>query len=219
MIAMERAKKWERRSDARPSELVAAALGCFAERGFAATRLEDVATSAGVSKATVYLYFESKEKLFEAVVRAAITPSLEQARALVDAFQGPTPDLVRTLLTVLETALEGPFPAIAKLVIAESGNFPELARLWADVVLRRGFALMQQIVERGVERGEFRPVDPATVAPLLMAPVVVLGLWKHSFGQHTDMQLDRHAILAEHAETILRGLAASPACPPRKGRR
>jgi AcrR family transcriptional regulator len=218
-MAIERAKKWERRSDARPAELVAAALRCFAERGFAATRLDDVAASAGVSKATVYLYFESKEKLFEAVVRAAITPSLEQAQALVDAFQGTTPDLVRALLTVFETALEGPFPAMAKLVIAESGNFPELARLWADVALRRGFALIQRVIERGIERGEFRPVDPATAVPLVMAPVVLLGIWKHSFGQHTDMRLDRRAVLAEHAETILRGLAASPADPPRKRRR
>ena len=117
---------------------------------------------------------------------------------------------------ILETALDGPFPAIAKLVIGESGNFPELARLWADLVLRRGFALLQRIVERGVERGEFRPVDPAAAAPLMIAPVILLGLWKHSFGQHTELQLDRHAILAEHAETLLRGLAAAPARRPRR---
>jgi AcrR family transcriptional regulator len=218
-MSAERAKKWERRSDARPAELIAAALRCFAERGFAATRLDDVAANAGVSKATVYLYFDSKEKLFEAVVRAAVVPSLDQAHALVDAFDGGTPDLVRTLLVVFETALEGPFPAIAKLVIAESGNFPQLARFWADVVLRRGMALVQRVVERGVARGEFRPVDPKTVAPLLMAPVVLLGLWRQSFGQHTDMKLDTRAILTEHTETVLRGLAPDGAAATRKGKR
>lgn len=201
-------KKWERRSDARPAELVAAALRCFAERGFAATRLEDVAASAGVSKATVYLYFENKERLFEAVVRTAVTPTLDHADAVVAAYDGSTPELVRTLLGIVGAALDSQFPAIAKLVIAESGNFPELARLWSDVVLRRGLALVRHIVERGIARGEFRPVDPATAAQLIAAPVVMLAIWKHSFGQHTDMQLDRKAVLAEHAETILRGLAA-----------
>src|SRR5262249_4337138 len=122
---------------------------------------------------------------------------------------------VRTLLGIMGAALDSQFPAIAKLVLAESGNFPELARLWADVVLRRGLALVRRIVERGIERGEFRTVDPATAAQLLMAPVVMLAIWKHSFGKHTDMQLDRKVVLAEHAETILRGLAAPESGRPR----
>ncbi len=221
MLPTERTKKWRRRSDARPAELVAAAQRCFSERGFAATRLEDVAARAGVSKATVYLYFESKEALFEAVVRAAVLPSLDQATALVDAFEGTTPDLIRAMLAVFEAAIDGPFPAIAKMVIAESGNFPELAKMWANVVLKRGFGLMQKIIERGVARGELREVDPSTVGPLIMAPVVLLGIWKESFGLHTDMHLDRHAILREHVETLMRGLLAEPPKKkaPRKARR
>lgn len=214
----ERTKKWERRSEARPAELIAAALQCFAERGFAGTRLDDVAARAGVSKASIYLYFESKEKLFEAVVRAAVTPSLDRACALVEAFEGSTPDLVRMLLFVFETALNGPFPAMAKLVVSESGNFPELARLWADVVLRRGMALVRRVIDRGVAREEFRSVDAEAAMPLVMAPVVLLAIWKHSFGQHTDIKLDPHAILVEHTETLLRGLAATrgPARTERK---
>jgi AcrR family transcriptional regulator len=215
MPNLARNKKWERRSDARPAELIAAALRCFAERGFAATRLEDVAAIAGVSKATVYLYFENKERLFEAVVRTAITPTMDRAYALVEAYQGTTPDLVRTLLGIMNTTLDTQFPAIAKLVISESGNFPELARLWADVVLRRGFALVRRIVARGIERGEFRAVDPMVAAQLIMAPVVVLAIWEHSFGKHTEIQLDRKAVLTEHAETILRGLAAPEPVRPR----
>jgi AcrR family transcriptional regulator len=216
-MATSRAKKWERRSDTRAGELIEAAIHCFGERGFAATRLDDVAARAGVSKATVYLYFDSKEDLFEAVVRAAVSPSLDKMDALVERHEGTTPDLVRTLLAILETALDGPFPAMAKLVLAESGNFPELSRVWVSLVPRRGFSLVERIVQRGVERGEFRAVDPAIVAPLIMAPVVLLGIWKHSFGKHTSMQLDRHAILVEHAETILRGLASTGA-KPRKQR-
>lgn len=226
MKAPERSKKWERRSDERPAELTAAALRLFAERGFAATRLEDVAASAGVSKATVYLYFANKERLFEAVVREAITLGLDHAHALVDAFEGSTPNLVRTLLTVLEGMLDGPFPAVLKLVIAESGNFPALAQLWADLALRRVFALLHRVVKRGVDCGEFRPVNPTDVAPLLGAPVVLLGLWQHSFGQYTDIPLDCRAVLAAHADVIHRGLAiaepapalAPAAAPPKRKR-
>jgi len=202
-------RRWERRRDERPAELIAAAVRLFAERGFAGTRLEDVAASAGVSKATVYLYFESKEQLFEAVIRQVVTPNVEQALALVDAFDGSTSNLIRTLLTLLETALEGPFPAVLKLVIAEAGNFPTLARLWADVALRPMFALLHRVVQRGIDRGEFRPVNPAEVFPLIAAPVVLLALWKQSFGQHTDIPMDRHAVLAAHAEMLLRGLSNS----------
>ena len=216
---MERAKKWERRSEERPAELVAAAQRLFVERGFAGTRLDDVAAAAGVSKATVYLYFESKEQLFEAVIRESVTPSFEQAAALVEVFDGTTPNLVRMLLRLFESALDGPFPAIAKLIISEAGNFPALTRLWTDLVLRRGFAFLTRVIERGIERGEFRPVEPDEVVPLVMGPILLLGLWKHSLGKHSDFQLDRSAILAAHVEMILRGLAADRSQPAPKGKR
>ena len=129
---MERAqtpRRWERRKEARPAEIVAAALQLFSDRGFAATRLEDVATVAGVSKGTVYLYFESKEQLFEAVVREAVTPNIARAEALVDAFEGPTPDLLRSLFAFLAEVLETPITGVMKLLVSESGNFPQLARM------------------------------------------------------------------------------------------
>lgn len=224
---VQRTQKWTRRSAERPAELIAAGLACFSQRGFAATRLEDVAAAAGVSKATVYLYFDSKEGLFEAIARATIAPRLAEAQVLVESFDGTTPELVRALLALFEAALEGPFPAIAKLVIAECGNFPELARLWAGLAIGPGIALLQRIVARGVARREFRPVSPAAAAPLILAPVVLLGLWKESIGRHSDVVFDRRAILTEHAETLLRGLATPGAPrrqaprrrPPRKGGR
>ena len=203
-------KRWERRKEARPAELVAAALQLFANRGFAATRLEDVATVAGVSKGTVYLYFESKEQLFEAVVREAITPTLDRAEAMLASFEGPTPDLVRFLFELFAAALETPLTGVIKLLVAESGNFPQLARLYADLVLRRAFGLMERVLQRGIDRGEFRPVDPHTTVPLVMGPILLLAMWKHSFGAHTDLVLDRRSVLEAHRENLLRGLAALP---------
>lgn len=210
MERTQRAKRWERRKEARPAEIVAAALQLFADRGFAATRLEDVATIAGVSKGTVYLYFESKEQLFEAVVREAITPNIDRAEALVDTFEGPTPELLRALFEFMAGVLETPVTGVMKLLVAESGNFPQLARLYADLVLRRVFGLLRRILERGIARGEFRPLDLDTAVPLVIAPVLLLGLWKHSFGAHTDLALDRRAVLQAHGENLLRALAADP---------
>src|SRR6185295_16415837 len=149
---MERAqtpRRWERRKEARPAEIVAAALQLFSDRGFAATRLEDVATVAG----------DSKEQLFEAEVREAVTPNIARAEALVDAFEGPTPELLRSLFAFLAEVLETPITGVMKLIVSESGNFPQLARMYAYLVLRRAFALMRRILERGVTRGEFCPLD------------------------------------------------------------
>lgn len=200
-------KRWERRAHARRKELLAAAVALFTERGFAATRLEDVAARAGVSKATVYVYFADKERLFEAVVQETVVPNLDRARALIDGYDGTTPGLIRALIVLLESVLESPVSAVLKVVIADSGNFPELARVWAGLVIQRGFALVCRVIERGIARGELRPVNPADVAPLVIAPVVLLAVWKHSFSAHAGMQLDRHAILAAHADVVLRGLA------------
>src|SRR5512144_2129197 len=119
-------RRWKRRSEARPGELVEAALALFSQRGFAATRLEDVAARAGVSKGTVYLYFESKEQLFEAVLRQAVAPNLDRLEALVRSFDGTTEELLQNLVQVLGGVLDGQLPAVAKLVIAESSNFPAL---------------------------------------------------------------------------------------------
>ncbi len=204
----DQSKKWERRSDARPKELISAALQLFSQRGFAGTRLEDVAAKAGVSKATVYLYFKNKEDLFAAVAREAVTPTLDQAEELVDAFHGPTADLLRTFVALFERKLDGPLPALIKLIVAESGNFPKLAQLWADLAPRRGMALMKRILQRGIERKELRRFDPEHVAPLIAAPVIMLALWKQALAPHTDFRLDPHGMLTEHVETLVRGLAA-----------
>jgi AcrR family transcriptional regulator len=202
------ARRWERRKDERPRELVAAALRLFSERGFAATRLEEVAAAAGVSKGTVYLYFDSKERLFEAVVREAVLPNLDRAEALLCGYAGPTPELIRGLVGLFRPLLDTPVTGVIKLIVAESGNFPQLARLYADLVVRRGLGLLRSVIERGIARGELRPVEPTAAAPLLIAPFILLAVWKHSFGAHTDLSLDPQAVLEAHVETVLRGLSA-----------
>jgi AcrR family transcriptional regulator len=202
----EQEKRWRRRSDARPSELTAAAFALFAEQGFAATRLEDVATRAGVSKATIYRYFDSKDALFEAVVKSAIAPRFAEAEVLVDAFEGTSPDLLRTFFKVARGALAGPMPALLKMIVSESGTFPQLATLWADLVVSKMMGLVARIIARGIERREFRPVDLAVIGPIIAAPVVLLAVVKQTFS-HTQMQFDGDRVLDQHLEILLRGLA------------
>ena len=128
--------RWERRKDARPQELLAAALDLFVERGYAATRLDEVAARAGVSKGTLYLYFENKEELFKAVVRENIVAALVDAEDLIAGFEGHSSVLLRKLVVswwqrIGQTKLSG----ISKLMMAESGNFPDVARFYHEEVV------------------------------------------------------------------------------------
>ena len=195
-----------RRKDARPSEIADAALALFSERGFAATRLEDVATRAGVSKGTLYLYFPTKEDLFRAVLRQGLLPNLEAMEQAVAADQGPASDLLRRIAGHLLQVLDTNLTAIPKLVLAESGNFPAIARMYADEVVKRAMTLLTGILRRGMERGEFRRVDPQSAIPTFVAPFLMMALWKHSLGQHTDIAMDPKAIMDTHMDLLLRGL-------------
>ncbi len=203
-------KKWRRRSDARPKELSAAAFQLFAEQGFAATRLEDVAARAGVSKGTIYRYFESKEALFAAVITDAVAPRFAEAEILLEAYEGSSEDLLRTFFKIVRQGLDGPFPAMIKLVISESGNFPQLAQLWADLAVKRVFSLIAQILKRGVERGEFRPIDIEATVPLVGAPLLMLALFRQTF-QETQLPIVETRTLDAHIEMLLLGLAPRPA--------
>src|SRR4026208_1969811 len=146
--------RWQRRKDARPEEIITAALEVFADRGFAATTLEDVARKAGVTKGTIYLYFENKEALFKALIRGTIVPVIAKGEEIARAFTGSARDLFEKLVReywrlVGETALAG----IPTLMMAEAGNFPELAKFYYQEVVTRGHKLMAGVLERGMKAG------------------------------------------------------------------
>jgi AcrR family transcriptional regulator len=199
--------RWERRKDARPQELLAAALDHFVERGFAATRLDDVARAAGVSKGTLYLYFCSKEELFKAVVRESVIPMIGEAEGMIGQFTGTSAELLRLLMTtwwdrIGNTKLSG----LTKLMIAEAGNFPELARFYQEEVIDRGDKLITAMLERGMARGEVRPLDLEIAPRILIAPMIMMMIWKHSQGicQIEPNKLD--AYLEQYIEMATHGL-------------
>ena len=198
----------QRRKEARPAELTAAALELFVEKGFAGTRLEDVAARAGVSKGTLYLYFDSKEALFKAVIQEGIVPILEAGAGMVDSFTGSSSDLLRGLirewwLRIGSTSLAG----VPKLMISEAGNFPELATYYNDTVITRGRKLMRRILQRGIAAGEFRAVDIETAIDVIFAPVLMMLVWRYSLGACGCGSHDPDSYLRTHLDLALNGLA------------
>lgn len=204
-------KRWERRKEARPQELLAAALDLFVERGFNATRLDDVAKRAGVSKGTLYLYFTNKEELFKAVIRENMVPVLDHAEDIIDRHEGHSKDLFREIVLawwdrVGSTKLAG----ISKLMMAEAGNFPEIARFFYEEVVVRRDAMIVQVLERGIKRGEFRQIDVQEAISVVAAPIVMLMTWNTSFNACRLEPIEPQRYLDCFIDIYMNGLLSPP---------
>lgn len=215
-------KRWARRKAARPQELVAAALDLFVDRGYAATRLEDVAAAAGVSKGTVYLYFANKEELFKTVVRENLVPTLARGIDLVENYQGSTPELLRELLRGWWGLVGAtPVAGLTKLIMAESSHFPDIAQFYHEEVVLPGDELFARVLKRGVARGELRdmPANPTTT--LICAPLMFLMLWQRAFSASSRIEIDPEAFLDNLLQMLLFGLTTGAArdtpLPPKVG--
>jgi AcrR family transcriptional regulator len=208
--------RWERRKEARPHELLAAALDLFVERGFASTRLEDVARRAGVSKGTLYLYYENKEELFKAVVRNSIVPAIGEAEVSIAESDDHSADLLRFIIhNWWERLGATKASGIIKLMTAEAGNFPELGQFYQEEVINRGARMISSMLERGIARAEFRPVDVTMMTQVIVAPMLMLITWKHSqVGPCPRAQLDPMAFLDTFLDVSLRGLLSTNTAAP-----
>ena len=208
--------KRERRKEARPGELLDAALALFVEKGFAATRVEEVAARAGVSKGTLFLYFPSKEELFKAVVRENAGRHLADAFREVAEFTGPSAELLREFLRRWWAQYGGtPAAGLTKLMLSEAANFPELAQYYQDEVVGPSHELLRRVVQRGIDRGEFRPVDVPQLVHLIVAPLVQMVTWRYSLAPccPSAQQIDAPALLALHGDLLVRGLLAEKTAP------
>ncbi len=201
--------RWRRRKEARPAEMLEAALAVFLKKGFAAARIEDIAAAAGVTKGTVYLYFPSKQAIFEAVVRQAIQPRLDMAEALVAGHQGPAAPLLARLIEELGgRVVTTDLAHIAKLVIAEAGNFPDIARFYRREVIARGESLMSRVYALGVAGGEFPELPIPIVTKLIIGPVLIAAIWRTTFAPVDDRPFDPVALINAHARVLTAGLGA-----------
>ena len=203
--------KRERRKQARPGELLDAALALFVEKGFAATRVEEVAARAGVSKGTLFLYFSSKEELFKAVVRENISGRLDEWADEFERFEGSSADMLGYCMhswwqRIGATKASG----IYKLMLCEGGNFPEIAAFYRREVVEPGHLLIGRILKRGMASGEFRPMDAATLdlaVISVVAPMIFLILSQHCLHIGGPMQasLDPSSFVTAQCQTLLYG--------------
>jgi len=199
--------KFRRRKAERPTEIVQAAMAVFAERGFAGAKLDEIAARAGVSKGALYLYFETKEDLFRAVVRQAIAPNVAVLQAMAAAHPGPLADLLRVAVQHIAGIVETtPLGGVVKMVIGEAGNFPELARVWHDELIAQALGAMSAAIAAAQARGEVRPGEPRTYALQLIAPLLVMVIWRETFVPVGVEAWDIRAVMAQHVETLLRGM-------------
>jgi len=208
-----------RRKDARPGELLAAALDLFVEKGYAATRVEEVATLAGVSKGTLFLYFSSKEELFKAVVREHISGHFATWSEEIEHFEGSSQEMLRYCLHswwehIGATKASG----IPKLMMSEARNFPELGAFYQQEVMRPGSELIARILQRGITRGEFRQMDLKYGVYMVLAPLLFLSMWMHSLDACCDPEsrIEPEKYLATQLDMLLSGFSAggaNPACP------
>lgn len=188
-------------SVARRQAILDAALTVFAERGYEAARLDDVAARAGVAKGTLYLYFKDKEALFEALIRGAVAPVLEplsQAAAVPDM---PAGSLLETFFTLFEKEVLGTErKLLLRLIIAEGPRFPALAEFYYREVVSRGLGLMRTLAQRAARQGEF-PNDAAARYPqLIVAPLLVAVIWDSLFADIDP--LDVTGMLRAHRDVL-----------------
>lgn len=205
-------KRNSRRKDARPGEIIDAGMAEFMEKGYAAAKLDQVAKRAGISKGTIYLYYKSKEDLFEAAVKDRLTSAVDMVATTAADFEGPTQDLFRIMLTAIYFRLfETDLIAILRILMSEGQKFPELVSLYHRNALSKGIALFRMLLERGIARGEIRP-DAATIDPrVLIGPALAGGVWNNLF---SDIEpIDRQKLMEDHYSFLIRGLFISEARP------
>jgi AcrR family transcriptional regulator len=201
-----------RRKEARPAELLEAALEVFCEKGFAAARMDDVAARAGVAKGTLYLYFPSKEDIFKALVKLGASAKIERLEILAASHQGTMAELLRQILLSALLLLRHPRALVLpKLILTKAGLFPELALYHRQHLIERVLALMAGIHRRGVEAGEFRPADSLAVARLCVAPIMATAVLRSVFTPpgETLPGPDLETMINTHIDVLLHGLMAN----------
>jgi AcrR family transcriptional regulator len=202
-----RANGRSRRPEDRERQIVRAALELFVERGFAATKLDDVARAAGVSKGLPFLYFGNKEGLFKAVIGEAILAPLNSGEELVATYRGTTEALLREIVAKFRAFDDTPAGGVFKLVVAEAGNFPDVARYFSEEIERRGLKLFVDVLKRGIARKEIGPLaDIQSAALVLRSPLGMFSIWKWSLAPHTEPRLSHEAFFNTYIDIFLRGL-------------
>ncbi len=193
--------RFQRRKEDRPQEITAAAFAAFAEKGFTATRVEEVAQRAGVSKGLLYLYFKTKEELFKAVIRSVVTPRVDELTRTLDRSDLSAEAFIRgPLLTFMKRLPGSPASVVIRLMISEAPKHPDLVDYYWDNVASRGLATLRQLLDRGVMNGEFRDSVVNELPQLFVAPVMMSIVWGTVFAERS---LDTDKLIETQVDMIV----------------
>jgi len=198
--------RWRRRAEARPEEILEAALGEFTQRGFDAARMEDIARRAGISKAAIYLYFPSKTALLEALIEARVAPLARQTEAIANAGAD---DPLGTLKLIARTAahrLRDPaVVAVPRLIIGLSARFPEIVDYYRVNVVSRARAALEALLRAAMGKGAIRDVDVAAVTRAFIGPIFFEAMWIHVLRGESALA-DPEGLIDKHFDILLNGL-------------
>ncbi|WP_338722353.1 TetR/AcrR family transcriptional regulator [Devosia sp. XK-2] len=209
---MKQEKKFSRRADARPDEVLDAAIAVFAQKGYARTKMDDIAKAAGISKGTVYLYFPSKDALVEGIVRRAVTPIAEGALPQLAAFQGDPRLPITMLIKVLVGLLGDPERlAVPRLILREGMNIPAIAEIYRRDVLDLAIPTLTGLVERGIASGHLRPLDPELTVRSIIGPVIAHLMLSEVFGIRPEGKLSFDRLMENHLNILFDGISAQKA--------
>jgi len=199
------APKTRRRKEARPGEIIEAAMSEFTEHGFERAKLERIAKLAGISKGTIYLYFDSKEALFEEAVKTYVITVMDAADADVSEIDGSTEELLRKLIgRIYEHMVSSHAATIMRILIVEGDRFPELVQRYHDTAISKGLTVMKRFLARGISRGEIEESAMTNVPEMLIAPTMFFVVNQMVFS--AQRPLDREAFFEGHIDMILRAL-------------
>lgn len=200
------APRWRRRSEARPEEILEAALEEFDAKGFDAARMEDIARRAGISKAAIYLYFPSKMALLEALIEAKVSPLARQAQSLAASGQADPLMALRMLATAMAHRMaDAKVIAVPRLVIAISGRFPEIAEYYRTHVVELARGGLEALIEAGVAAGAIRPADKNAIVRAFIGPLFFEAMWTHVLGGETALS-DPQKLIEQQFDVLLKGL-------------
>lgn len=201
--------RWRRRKENRPDEILNAAMECFVERGYAGTRLNEIAARANVTKGTLYLYFRNKEEIFESVVRKEVVNNIANFEKIAADKSLSAAALIKQLFEVwAQTFALTQVGALPKIIISEGRNFPEITRFYLEAVAARLFHLVEGVIRVGITRGEFRAVNIENTAHCIVAPALFAMIWKQTFEPHNEGNLDIKSLLDTHFSLLIKGLCS-----------
>ena len=197
-----------RRKAERPQEILEAAFVEFSRNGYAMTTLDQIAEHAGVTKGTIYVYFENKEHLFISMVREVTKATLDTVHEMLETHEGSTADLLRAQFSFIYQHIveDRRRREVLRMLIAEAPRFPELADRYHQEILRPCLDMLRQAIQRGMDRGEFRNSAIIDLPQIVIAPIALVDLWMMMFDDRQP--LDMKAYFNAHLDLVLNGLLA-----------